>query len=170
MNGIEPSSSDWKSDALTVVLHLQDILVPQPGIEPRSIAQLTTLYYYSQNFPYPTHAYMLFATIFVTAAFYISSKCCLRFVGFNSMFVLLWSGLSLYHIDIPTQVSPVQSLHVYKIILFSLGIVLHLLFCVKQHQRSCMSKNAVLLIFLLDLYHFKDFRRIQVILLWDFSP
>ena len=44
--------------------------------------------------------------------------------------------------------------------LFSLGIVLHLLFCVKQHQKSSMSENAVLLVSLLDLYHFKDFHRI----------
>lgn len=65
---------------------------------------LTTLCYHSQNFPYPTHAYMLSTTIFVTAAFYISGRCCLRFVGFNSMFVLLWSGLSLYHIrNVATQ-------------------------------------------------------------------
>lgn len=44
--------------------------------------------------------------------------------------------------------------------LFSLGIVLHLLFRVKQHQKSCMSENAVPLVSLLDLYHFKDFHRI----------
>ena len=59
-----------------------------------------TLCFHSQNFPYPTHAYVFSTTIFVTAAFYISGRCCLGFVGFNSMFVLLWSGLSLYHIEI----------------------------------------------------------------------
>ena len=43
---------------------------------------------------------------------------------------------------------------------FSLGVVLHLLFRAKQHQKSSMSKNAVLLVLLLDFYHFKDFHRI----------
>lgn len=69
------------------------------------------------------------------------------------------------HIGITRIPSWMQCLEI-----FSLGIVLHLLFRVKQHHKSCMSENAVLMVSLLDLYHFKDFHRIQVILLWDFSP
>ena len=90
---------------------------------------LATLCFHSQNFPYPTHAYMLSTTIFVTAAFYISGRCCLRFVGFNSMFVLLQSGLSLYHIrNVATQesnfdMSPFQlTVNVLSIILHSIPI------------------------------------------------
>lgn len=97
------STSYW----IRILIHSLSVpafyfLVQEVGLEPTRTYCPTnfpaTLCYHSQNFPYPTHAYVLSATIFVTATFYISGRCCLGFVGFNSMFVLLWSGLSLYHI------------------------------------------------------------------------